>query len=173
MKNIDLLPIWARKIKHRRIQAFIIATVQVVIFLSIFTVLFVFYTLAQREFAIENEWSARLQFIDPAWENAATTAAAAMSNAAQLESFLINNNTYPFDAAWFISMIETVPHEAEIVRMVYSDAEILITVRVADIALAEIHRHNIASAALFYNVMLGRIIGLGEGFYSYELRIQT
>jgi len=173
MKPINLLPAWARKKKQRRIMILTTATVQVAIFLPIFAILFVYASLEQRELATAGEWNARLQFIDPTWEQTATAAAAIRSNTAQLEDFLLNNSTYPFDAAWFAAIIETIPHGAEIVRMVYFDAEILITARTANITLAEIHRRAIASEEIFYNVMLGRIVGLDEGYYNYELRMQT
>jgi len=168
--DINLLPEWAIQLKRHRRAMIQMAAVQAAIILFLILSIVAISTWEDRALSRICRLSGQLQDIDPDWEQVAADAAAARVYIAQAEEFLrLHSTTYPFDSVWFDSIVESVPMGIQLLGMEYSNAQILLTAKTTDIALAEIHRRNITG--LFYDVRLGTVTGIGEGLYTYELRV--
>jgi len=173
--EINLLPEWALQSKRRRRAVIQMAFVQATIFLALILSVVVISVWEGRALARVYLLHGQLQNIDPTWEQTAADAAAARAQSAQMEEFLQMHTTYPFDPAWLDAIVESVPVGTQLLRMEYSNAQLLLTAQTTDISLAEIHRRNIINPdeLIFYDARLGVVTGIGDGLYTYELRIQV
>ena len=149
------------------------AAVQAAIFSLLFLSIFAFNCLESKALHQADALVSAIRLFDPIWEQTAIDAATAISQTAQMESFLLSHNTYAFDPAWLVAIIQTVPDGVRLVRMDYINGQMVLTATTANIALAEVHRYSIVDAEIFDTVQLGRIIGLDGEAYNYELRISV
>ena len=171
--KIDLLPSWAQESKRRRASTLRIAAIQVAIFSFLFLSMIMLNRLENRAIRRVDALTSTIQLFDPAWEQVAADAATAISQASQMESFLLSHGTYAFDSTWLTAIIQTVPNGVRLVRMDYINKQITLTATTENIALAEVHRYSIAEVETFDSVQLGRVVGLDNGNYNYELSISV
>jgi len=171
--SINLLPSWVKEAQQRRKTSFILAGLQAVIFLLIFAVLFAFTWLEKRAVAQAYYISETIRTFDPSWGIAAANVSAAIARQAQTDEFFELHGTYWFEPEWLPAIVNATPPGPQLIRMEYSNAQILLTSISADISMAGVHRREIAATGLFYSVSVGSIVGIGDGIYSYELRVNT
>jgi len=169
--SINLLPQWAKDAKKRRKTIFALVGVQVVIFLLLYTTVSVFYLMESLEFTNTIDASKRIRALNPIWEQTAADVSTAMARQTQIEEFFELHGTYWFEPHWLYAAVNATPSQAQLIRLEYSNAQFLLISTSTDISVAEVHRHEIAVADFFYSAIVGSITGLGDGHYSYELRI--
>jgi len=169
--SINLLPQWAKESKQRRKTIFALVGLQVVIFLLLYAIVSVFYRLEEISLANANSISEDIRAFNPEWEQAAANASAAIVRRTQMDEFFELHSTYWFEPVWLYVVVDATPSESQLIRLEYSNSQILLIAKSADISVAEVHRREIIATDFFYYARVGNITGLGDGLYSYELRI--
>ena len=170
---MNLLPPWAKEPRQFRILIIRTVAIQVAFLLLVGLVVFVLSTLENRMLARSNQLSVLLQDFDVLVEQAAQDADLARAYVFQLDDFFYMHRIHPFNPAWLTVLLETVPVGVDLVSAHYASETIVITAETTNIAIAEIHRRAIAQTDVFYDVRVGRVVGLGDYGYVYDLRIRV
>ena len=161
MKNsINLLPEWVQNSQQWRNLWIKIVAIQVVIFvfISIF-------------FNMLISWEARLNLLIDQTEVLVIPTIPEEILSARTLAELIDENIEEFKSLWLIAIINTVPESTRLTQLYYRNSVITLTAITNNLIDIETHQQNLADTLLFEWILAGRIIGIRNGMYDYELRI--
>ncbi|MCL2199484.1 MAG: hypothetical protein FWB80_11220 [Defluviitaleaceae bacterium] len=163
-KHINLMPNWAVKAKAHRRLIIILALVQIAIFLLLG--LFVLHVNAQTERTREH--SRTLSEKISALDEAPTKAAEELRTLRELYAYISEITGTDFNSEWLDFITFSLPINAELSRIDYSNGELILLATTDDLTVAGQHRENLT--VLFEYVTLVRITRT-DGLYVYEIRV--
>jgi len=171
MKHINLLPPHVEQYKKNRAMYIKMAAAQAAILLL--TVLIVLYVNAIERRVATNmqEVLACLATRDEAPLLLAEELERVRELTRQLDVFYASNFPGMFEVQWFEAIINAAPPQASVLRLDYSQQEVMLVGEVPDARYVEIHRQAILGSGFFDHAWLGGIDLLECGHFSYVLRI--
>jgi hypothetical protein len=168
MNSIDLLPVWAREAKARRVLIKILAVVQAVIFLLLIATVFLLNAWENQEQIRYAQLTEKLATRDPAPALLAEELHYVRAQAHYIQDFLAEILPAEFYSNWLRYIYRSTPENSTVQRIIYSHQQFQIIARTQ--YLANAHAHNANLTPYFTYVNTGRITFTDYG-YTYEIFI--
>lgn len=172
MNKLNLLPHHIQRYKKTRKLKIYLTVLQVTIFLCI-GLIFLAMNFQERDMTNRSQaLSAAITELDESPFLLVTELDATIALMQSFEDFYVTNFPVAFEAIWFDTILQNLPHDTNLSRLTYSQMEILIEGNVLDISDVGVYRQALLDANLFENVISGRINSQTGGRFGFELRVE-
>jgi len=169
MKNLNLLPPHIAQHRQKRKLKITMAIAQIVIFTcALFAVLFL-SSYERRQVDYSQTMAQRIAALDETPVHLVADIEASHLAMLQFEAFHVANFSEQFEAMWVTYVLDSLPPNAELVRMSFAQGSLLVEGEAAEILDA--YAHHQALLDVFESVWIGRMTLLDCGAFRYELRI--
>ena len=172
MKNINLLPYAIEKHKQTRKLKITMVVLQVTIFLCIGVVILFLRDYERRILSRSHDLAESIATFDERPLLLAAELEQVRVMIRYFDEFVLTNLPVAFNTLWVETIMKTLPNNASLTQLSYSQLVIFLLGEAKDIADAQNHRQALTDSPLFNYASLNSVTLLESGMFSYELHIR-